>query len=334
MIRRALSPMKKYLPTGVYRRLVDRHTLGLFYHVVSNDRLPHIIHLFPYKTPEALEQDLIYLREHFHPMGYEELEETRLKGKRLPKNSMVVSFDDGMAECFSEVRPLLQSYKVPCIFFLTTSLLDGSRMLPRHKVSLCLEKVKESLDEEMVDLYRRINERYGQQIDSARAFEYWIGRFKAGDEEPIDEVCAILGVDWMEYLQKRRVYLDLKEIQQLYNDGFTIGAHSMTHPKMGSVASEVMEQEIAGSVRAICEITGEQKVPFAFPFTATGVDRMFLDGLVERHPEVGLLFDSKGIHRDRPYIFNRIWADPPGENEEGSNLGKLITEAYREAKGN
>lgn len=327
-MRTRLSSLKKYLPVGVYRRLVERRTVGFFYHVVSKERLPHILHLYPYKSPEAFEDDLVYLRNEMHPTGYEELEETRRAGKRLPARSVVLSFDDGMSECYSVIRPLLLKYKLPAIFFITTGLTGKGQMLPRHKVSLCLEKVKESPAGELNEAYQRMNEKYGQTIDSARAFERWIGKFKAGDEQPIDDVCEILGVDWKKYLADHDVYMNEWEIRKLHAEGFTIGAHSVTHPKMGTVSPEVMEAEMVQSVRAVCEMTGEIRAPFAFPFTATGVDRTYLDGVVQRHPEIGLLFDSKGIQRDREYIFNRIWADVPG-----TSLEKLIEAAYREARG-
>jgi hypothetical protein len=124
-------------------------------------------------------------------------------------------------------------------------------------------------------------------------------------------------------MAERQPYLTAEQIRQLQSDGFTIGAHSVSHPKFGLVPDRVMEKEMSRSCRVICDLLRVDSAPFAFPHTSSLASRRALDVIKRRHPHIGLLFDARGLRRDRPYIFNRIPADQPGEGE-ATNLPGLI----------
>ena len=49
------------VPVNIYRKLIPRDLIGFCYHVVSDEQLPHVRHLYHYKTPTIFEQDLSYL---------------------------------------------------------------------------------------------------------------------------------------------------------------------------------------------------------------------------------------------------------------------------------
>jgi len=102
--------------------------------------------------------------------------------------------------------------------------------------------------------------------------------------------------------------------------------------KIRSVSEKEMEAEIVESSRIIQGITGDEIVPFAFPNTATGIDREVLAGIRNRHPFLGLFFDAKGFQEDVPFIVNRIWAEKPTLAHKGAktNLPHVLRDAYQE----
>jgi hypothetical protein len=115
-------------------------------------------------------------------------------------------------------------------------------------------------------------------------------------------------------------------------EGFTIGGHSRLHWQMGRTRGhERVEHEIVESCRVAAELSGAERVPFAFPYDATGVDRAFLAGLLERHAGIGPLFGAHGLQPDSPFLVNRMLADaPPRVGAARSNLAGLITGGYLE----
>jgi len=67
------------------------------------------------------------------------------------------------------------------------------------------------------------------------------------------------------------------------------------------------------SCKFVATISSQQQVPFAFPFSASGVDREVLSRIVSRHPFIPLMFDTHGVAKDRSFIMNRVAADIPDQ---------------------
>src|SRR4051794_17646093 len=74
-------------------------------------------------TADQLEQQARFLSRHFEVVGPDELVDavSDRRGRRV-----AVTFDDGYRECHDIALPILRSYGVPAVFFLTTGFLDGT----------------------------------------------------------------------------------------------------------------------------------------------------------------------------------------------------------------
>jgi len=108
-----------------------------------------------------------------------------------------------------------------------------------------------------------------------------------------------------------------------------MGAHAKRHVPLGSLSGSALEEEIVGSCQAIRALTGQDRVPFAFPHSADGVDRAFLRQVVATHSIVGRLFDTHQLRRDDGSILNRIIVDAPPTVAQSTNLPQLLRSAYR-----
>jgi peptidoglycan/xylan/chitin deacetylase (PgdA/CDA1 family) len=319
------------VPLSLYRLLVRRDVVGLVYHAISPTPLTHLKHIYPVKTPAAFEHDLIYLRDHYHIITYDQLLAHNQDGVRLEPNAALITFDDGYRECFTEVRPLLKKYGLPAVFFLTTDLLDNRHMFYRNKYSLAVARVLALAEPELAAILPAFNRQASSPLPDRPALLRWLRSLNYLDEAVMDKACYLLGLDPADYLATDRPYLTTEEVKILAADGFTIGAHGRRHSKLDLLQPSERAAEILGSCQSIQAITGQTTVPFAFPFSGYGVDRRALADLRAEHRVIGLLFDSKGMRMDRPFIYNRVWADPPPAPDAGrSNLVELIQAAYQE----
>jgi peptidoglycan/xylan/chitin deacetylase (PgdA/CDA1 family) len=299
------------IPLVLYRRLIGREVLGFLYHVISNENLPHVRHLYPYKSIAMFEQDLAYLQANFRLISYADFIAGQA-GHAPPKSpAALLSFDDGFAQCFSVVRPRLVERGIPAMFFINTDGIDNRCMLYRQKISLCIEKVLSAGEAGNQAILAKLGQALGKPLENTGDFTRWIKSLNYRDGETIGAACQALEVDVDGYLKSRRPYLTAEEIRSLAGEGFTIGGHTRGHPKLNLLSPEEMEDEIAGSCQEIRALTGQQDVPFAFPFSAYGVNRETLAGILARHPYIGKLFDAKGIRKDRAFLMNRIMADKP-----------------------
>lgn len=320
------------IPLGVYERVIRRDAIGLLYHAVSDEEMAHVRYLYPPVTAAAFEEALIYLTRRYHLVSYEEMHAHRMEGAPLPKRALHISFDDGFAECFHVARPLLLKHKVPCTFFVTTDWIDNGKMFYRNKISLCIARVEEMAGrgERLEEIFGRISEEFGVEIEGRAEFAAWIKGLVQADEGIVEGVCALLGVDWQTYLVEKKPYMTREQIRQMAEEGFTIGAHSCSHPKLGRVSAARREEEIVESARVVLGISEAAQVPFAFPHSAQGVERAFLADVRARHPFLGLFFDTQDLRRDVDLVVKRIWAETPLVAQEATktNLPEVLHKAY------
>lgn len=313
------------LPLVLSRALVKQRVVVFLYHLVSDDELPHVKHLYAYKTTAQFREDLQYLKRHFTLIPYDRL----VADANLPPRAALVTFDDGYAECDSVARPILLEEGVPAAFFVTTGFLDNRAMFYRNKASLCIESLMTMLDRgsgATLDLLRR---RYGQAFPDGPAVARWVKSLEITQESLLDDLSRTLGVDVDDYLNRRRPYLTSDQVRRLASDGFAIGAHGLQHARLRLLPPAEIEQEILGSCQAIMTLTSRAAAGFAFPFSADGIDRAFLRHLLLPSGVVEIMFDTRGVRRDERFMVNRITADsPPADGDDVSNLPRLIRAAY------
>jgi peptidoglycan/xylan/chitin deacetylase (PgdA/CDA1 family) len=331
MFKPLLKRIAGSVPLSAYGLFIRRDALGLYYHVVSDGSLPHIRHLYPYKSKRAFENDLLYLAENFNLITYEQLAAHYSGGERLKPKSLILTFDDGLSECYSVVRPLLLTHGIPCVFFIPTDYIGNGRMCTDHKASLCIDRVMSLESRSLLEVLASVNRAYSKDLNSGADLGQWINTIAASEHSTIDWLCRLLDIDVQQYLELRRPYMSSDEIRRLAGDGFTIGAHSKSHRGLGSLTDLEAEEEIVASCRTIAVLSGKPRIPFAFPFSADGVSRDMLQGIRRRHEGVGLLFGTNGVHTDQDSIINRMCGDWPENPAPGrSNLPRLLVQAYVE----
>lgn len=335
-IIKLLEYIAQIISLRLYPVLIRRDVIGVFYHAVSDEPMEHVRHLYPVVPVAQFETALRYLKSQNNFVSYEQLHVHHMEGTPLPPRAVHLSFDDGFAECFTVVRPLLRKYDIPCTFFVATDWLDNRAMFYRNKASLAIQRFSESTNPERSEIFAMLHRRFGIMIDSS-SFVPWIKELRLPDETAIDEVCRALGIDIPAFLRKCQPYLTTPHIRQMHAEGFTIGAHTKTHRKLVALSDAEIESEILDSCQIVREITGQEIVPFSFPNSAFGLDRCLLAGIRVRHPFIGLLFDTKGLRRDVDFIINRVWAERGlspkvgGGPVMGSPLPEVLHAAYQKA---
>jgi peptidoglycan/xylan/chitin deacetylase (PgdA/CDA1 family) len=327
-----LKIIARFIPQSWLPAMVRRNVFSVFYHAVSDGPMDHVRHLYPIVPVSQFEAALAYMQENFSFVRYQELHDQVLNQGEPHQKIVHLSFDDGFRECFSVVRPILVEKNIPCTFFITTDWVDNQMLYYRHQVSVCVQKSTELPDDELSVFLQQINDRCEQNFQTQKEFATWITSFRQPEDELFSEISQLLGVDPEVFLQTYRPYLTTEQIRQMHAEGFTIGAHSLSHKKLISASDENIETEIVESCQRVREITGQEIVPFSFPQSAWGVDRKLLAAIRKRHPFVGLLFDTKDLRVAVPFMINRIWAERAITRDRRlHSLPEVFTHAYRDA---
>lgn len=319
-------PLK--LHSKIYSKLVRRNRIAFCYHLVNDERLPHISNLYIYKTSQMFLDDLNYLIKNIQFVDLENFLKQSFNCSHKGKPVGIISFDDGLAQSYSVAKPILEKLNLPATFFLTVDFIDNRSMMYRHKVSLCIEQFKQSDENQKKIICERIKSKFGHSCSGVDTFCPFILSLHGNQTRIIDELCEALNVDVNGYLKKFTPYLTTEQIKELEDEGYDIGAHSLNHFDFNMLSFHEMEQQIVKSCEYIAEITGRSPVHFAVPFTLAGIDKGMLKRISFENSVVGTIFGTSGLFDEHPFV-HRIWSDSPiGSSPGKSNLPSVLKNQY------
>jgi peptidoglycan/xylan/chitin deacetylase (PgdA/CDA1 family) len=268
---RSIAPLARFMNLKCLSAVSGQNTIFPFYHVVSDEELPHMKHLYRYRNESQFEQDLEAMLKHYVPMGIEDyLKDGSRSGS---KRSMVLSFDDGLIECRQYIAPLLRKKGIPAIFFLNNDFIDNRGLFYRYKASILIEHIQNNPEARSgAAEYMEIPE---QQLGNA------ILMITYKQIPLLDALALHVGLDDAIYLRDHPVYMSTKQINDLVEWGFHIGAHSTDHPEFYQMEEKKMEARVSESMTDLKERFPMRPACFAFPFTSDGVPERIIDELLE-----------------------------------------------------
>jgi peptidoglycan/xylan/chitin deacetylase (PgdA/CDA1 family) len=273
------SPFTRALPLSALTALTGQDFIIPFYHIVSDGDCPHVKNLYRFKTVKEFESDLDYLTKHYQPIAATDMPDV-LAGKYKGKKIMLLTFDDGLREMYDVVAPILLRKGIPAVLFLNNDFIDNKALMFRYKVSLVLGMDKP------IDLYEIVQ--------------------SSGDKDVMMEVEGMITTEFDDFLRDYKPYMTSDQIRSLMSQGFTIGAHSCSHPYYSKLSLDAQMAETLGSINGLQKEFGLKQRLFAFPFTDDGVSKAFFDK-VFNEGQVDFTFGGAGIKNDvHPRQFQRI----------------------------
>lgn len=216
---------------AVFSRRSTRRLTVLAYHGVDE--------------PASFERQLDHLREHAHPVSFDQVVEALDGGGPLPDRAVLVTFDDGDRSLLEAGLPRLEGRGIPALAFVVAGWLDGDR------APWWVEA------EELSSRGARTGEAPGL---AGRSLVTALKRLP--DER---RRRALAELRRAEVPQPRRPQLRSEELPRLEAGGVRIGSHSLTHPCLSRCSAEQVEREVLGAHRLLTGALGRPPVAFAYP---------------------------------------------------------------------
>jgi hypothetical protein len=142
--------------------------------MVSDDAaIPHVRHLYKYKTVRQFEDDMDFVLKHYFPISLTDLLSSLRSGRPLRERSFLLTFDDGYREMSEIVAPILMKKGISATFFLNSAFIDNKQMCYVNKASLLVEQLptpgSSGLEKELSAMLRSNMESY-QSDTRSKAF--------------------------------------------------------------------------------------------------------------------------------------------------------------------
>ena len=128
----------------------------LLYHRIDNiNQDPHRLAV----SAQNFEDQIRFLKDNFNIIELSELV-SDLKNKKLRRHSIVITFDDGYADNFFNVLPILKKYQVPATIFITSGMINNPESFYWEKImpeqdrgrALKINELKELSSSELIEI--------------------------------------------------------------------------------------------------------------------------------------------------------------------------------------
>lgn len=328
--------MKEWLTREIYaklafplfRRIIPVNPLVIYYHIVSDTYVPHVSDLYSFRTTIEFERDINTLLRFFRPLSLHDfLASVESKHPVAPK-SFMITFDDGLSECHSNITPILNAHGIPATFFLCSAFLDNKELAYDHKKSLLCDLLRNRKLTSVEESQTR------ELLGSAGIFESSLAaallRVDYRRKQLLDSIAAVLKYDFSAYLNSTKPYLTSDQVRGLLKMGHSIGAHSVDHPRYSDLPLAEQIYQTRTSVRFVKDQFNLGYGAFSFPHSDTSVSGEFFDEIFATR-DVDVCFGNQGFVEDQePRNIQRSSMEKSARPAEGI-LGRGLARRFVKA---
>jgi len=273
------------LPTELLFSTLPSIPILPFYHVVSNNRLPHISNLYKVKSARQFTDDIDFLLKHFEAVSLKDILEGRAVHKK--RRCFHLTFDDGLSEFSDLIAPILLAKGISATCFLNSAFVDNQDLFYRYKASLLIEHLQK---------HPEFKSELGQFSESSD-FNSYVRSIGYKDRLILDQIADRIEYSFDDYLKREQPYLTSPQIENLISQGFTFGSHSIDHPEYQYLTLEEQLDQTTVSAYWVADTFKLDYKVFSFPFTDYKVSQPFFD-LIQLQSDIQLTFGSAGMKKD------------------------------------
>ncbi len=197
---------------------------------------------------------------------------------------VMVTFDDGYLDNYTNAFPILKRHGVPATFFLTTGFLDSQQVSWWDEIAWMIRTTTVSSLEasRWVSTTISLNE-----SNREVAIRRLLNVYKGLPDEVTDSYLAFLA----ETLQTGRCSADAADdtwmtwdmAREMKSNGMTFGGHTVTHPILANQSSAQQDWEVGECKRRLVEELGEPIEAFSYPVGGRSSFNAFTRAALAKH---------------------------------------------------
>ncbi|MDQ3370003.1 MAG: polysaccharide deacetylase family protein [Myxococcota bacterium] len=236
----AVMQLRRYVP-GPNLSIVTYH------HIADQDPT------YPYDpdvadaSPAQFRRQMEVLAKYCTPIGIDELIRA-VEGEPLPRNPVMVTFDDGYRSCHDVALPILRAVGVRATFFVSTSFITERRLYWWERIALALAQTKRRTATitypRTIELDLANPKLRGVLTELVKATASLdVDRF-------LDGLFDSFGVEWsrdIESMHADAMIMTWDQVRALARAGMDVESHGRRHRVLQTLDDETLDDELAGS---------------------------------------------------------------------------------------
>lgn len=190
------------------------------------------------------------------------------RGKPKPNNPILLTFDDGYAECRTTVLPLLQQWGIPAVFFIPTAFPDSGRLFWWDRIGLLLRRCRK---QELVLHYPQtmhFDLRAGTE-ELRRSLLRIVKHHPLLDlDRFFDELALATNVN-LDSAEERNIarntMLSFQDVRALQDAGMAVASHSHAHRVLATLSPDDVLFDLRKSRMILQDVLGHDVRVLGYP---------------------------------------------------------------------
>lgn len=255
----ALMQLRRYAPVPSPVSILTYH------HVAENDPA------YPYDggvadaDPQQFRRQMEMLARYGTPIGVDELIRA-LEGASLPKNPIMVTFDDGYRSCHDVALPILRAVGMRATFFVPSGYITDRKLFWWERVALILAqahkqraKITFPVELELERANPKAHKILTDLVKNTKNLD--IKRF-------LDELADAFDVPWddaIEATHADNLIMSWDHVRALSRAGMDVESHTRWHRVLQTLDDGMLRDELAGSKADLEAQLGRPVRAIAYP---------------------------------------------------------------------
>jgi peptidoglycan/xylan/chitin deacetylase (PgdA/CDA1 family) len=240
-------------------------TILTYHHVADADPASPFDHNIADATPGQFRRQMEALARYGTPIGIDELLRA-LDGAPLPRNPVMVTFDDGYRSCHDVALPILRAVGVRATFFIATSFITERRIYWWERIALLLHRTKRTtatlsypapMTLQLGD--PSVGDKLNDTIKDTRGLD--VERFLA-------ELAEALGIEWNREVEARHaddLIMGWDQVRALARAGMDVESHGRRHRVLQTLDDASLADELGGARQDLEAQLGRPVRAVAYP---------------------------------------------------------------------
>jgi len=224
---------------------------------------------------DGFKKQIEYFQNHFKFITSEDLLDCIYSNKQIPKNSVLLTFDDGFKDHYSYVFPILKKLNIQGSFFLSGKIFE-EYLLDVHKIHFILANNSDK-SEVAKDLCRLIDENQKEyNLKSTKTYFEILVNDNRYDTKEVNFIKTTLQRSLPRKLKNtivaklfkkyvtddersfsKELYMSIDEIREMKEQGMYFGSHAYSHEWLPYLLEDELKDEMAKSLQFYTKINGE-----------------------------------------------------------------------------
>ncbi|MDD1751014.1 MAG: polysaccharide deacetylase family protein [Methanothrix sp.] len=216
-------------------------------------------------TPAQFRRQMEMLCRYGTPIGVDELCRA-LEGAPLPKNPVMVTFDDGYRSCHDVALPILRAVGMRATFFIPTAYVSERRLYWWERIAYVLSQARKPSatltypgPHEVVRADPKAHHKLTNMIKDTPALDI---------EKFLDGLCHAFGIEWNREVEARHaddIVMTWDHLRALSRAGMDVESHTRRHRVLQTLDDDQLRDELAGSREDLETQLGRPVRAIAYP---------------------------------------------------------------------